>query len=374
MTTIYQEALAFAKEHIEPIAKEIDESKEFPKEVFAEIGKAGFLQLFVPTQFGGKGLTYKEHAEVCMAFSQASASVGLCYMMHNVALNVVVNNGSDELVEKICRDVMDNNHFLALAYSEAGTGTHFYIPEMKAEFLEGKVHLTGRKSMVTSAENASYYLVLAPAEQEGAIDNWVVPIESEGVSFEMAEWNGLGMRGNASAPMNVDTILDHSWRVGAPGSGQDQVFTDVAVPFVLGLAAVYSGLSMSLFQEASHHTTSRKYPDGKTLANLETVQIHLADIYNLANAARAATRDAAEAIVNGDEDAVTRVFSARVFASEGAIEAARIAMRVGGGKSYNKANAIERLLRDAYASQIMAPGVDVLKLWTGRALTGQDLL
>ena len=55
------------------------------------------------------------------------------------------------------------------------------------------------------------------------------------------------------------------------------------------------------------------------------------------------------------------------------IEVSKIAMRVGGGKSYNKQNGLERLLRDAYASQVMAPSVDVLSIWLGKAITGQNI-
>ena len=64
----------------------------------------------------------------------------------------------------------------------------------------------------------------------------------------------------------------------------------------------------------------------------------------------------------------------RIFASEAAIELARIGMRIGGGKAYNKAGNMERLLRDSYAGQIMAPSVDVLTIWLGRAITGQPLV
>ena len=49
-------------------------------------------------------------------------------------------------------------------------------------------------------------------------------------------------------------------------------------------------------------------------------------------------------------------------------------MRIGGGKSYNKADAIERYMRDSYAGQIMAPSVDVLIVWLGKAVTGQELI
>ena len=56
------------------------------------------------------------------------------------------------------------------------------------------------------------------------------------------------------------------------------------------------------------------------------------------------------------------------------IEVGRLGMRVGGGKAYNKLGDMERLVRDAYAGQIMAPSADVLTVWLGKAITGQDLL
>ena len=54
-------------------------------------------------------------------------------MMHNVALMCVLTHGSDELKKKIFTDIAENGKYLALAYSEFGTGTHFYKPEIQAE-------------------------------------------------------------------------------------------------------------------------------------------------------------------------------------------------------------------------------------------------
>ena len=92
-------------------------------------------------------------------------------MMHNVALTVVLARGSEEMKKRIIKEVVEDRKMLALAYSELGTGTHFYISDLEAENAGEKKLLTGVKSMVTSAGQASYYLVLAPSDKEGAIDN-----------------------------------------------------------------------------------------------------------------------------------------------------------------------------------------------------------
>lgn len=295
-------------------------------------------------------------------------------MMHNVALMCIMGRGSEELKKKIVGEVINERKFCALAYSELGTGTHFYKPELNIKHLDGEAVISGKKSMVTSAEYASYYLVLAPSKKEGEIDNWVVPLGSEGLKFEMENWHGMGMRGNASCPMELNEVhLDELYKIGEWGSGLDQVFSIVAPFFILGLASVYSGLGRAISRAANEHATARKYPDGSSLANIETVQIHLANIYNRVNAAAALTAHAAEKAVRGDADAVVDIIAARIAASEAAIETSIDAMRVGGGKAYNKSGPLERLMRDAYASQIMAPSVDVLTIWLGKLITDQPI-
>ena len=243
MSDFYNEALEFAKKHVAPYAKETDENAAFPVETFKEMGKAGYFKLIIPTELGGLGKGIVEHQEAVLAFAKYCPTAGLCYMMHNVALNCVLANATEETKKAICKDVVENEVFLALAYSEFGTGTHFYLPEVKAEYSAEGVVLNGVKSMVTSAEQAAYYLVLAPAEKENAINNWIVPNDSVGLSFAMNQWKGIGMRGNVSCPMKMDNIkLPMSMRIGEDGSGMDQVFAQVAPMFIVGLASVYTGL------------------------------------------------------------------------------------------------------------------------------------
>lgn len=372
MNNVYQEGKDFAKAYILPYTELTDKEGKFPEETFKELGKKGFLKLLVPEEYGGYGKGLEEHAEACFAFAESCSTTALCYMMHNVALMCVLTHGSDELKDKIFTEIVENGKFMALAYSEFGTGTHFYKPEIRAEVNGDSTTFNGTKSMVTSATHASYYLVLAPSVEEGKINNWIIPIEAEGLTFEESKWQGIGMRGNSSCPMQIDNVtLDSSFRIGAEGSGEEQVFNVVAPFFVTGLGAVYSGTAMHMFEISSKYVVDRKYPDGSSLSNIETVQIHIGNIYKHAAAAKAMTLEAARAGANGEADALAKILAARIVASEAAIECGRLSMRVGGGKAYNKSTQTERLLRDAYAGQIMAPSVDVLNIWLGKALTGQ---
>jgi len=296
-------------------------------------------------------------------------------MMHNVALTVVLSRGSEEMKKRIVKEVVEERKLLALAYSELGTGTHFYISDLKAENDGDKKLLSGVKSMVTSAGQASYYLVLAPSDVEGAIDNWLVPLETPGLKFEQNTWHGLGMRGNVSCQMHLNkAAVSVSNRIGEEGAGQEHVFNVVAPYFIAGLAGVYSGLGEHMLEESIAHAKERKYTSGTSLAEIETVQIHLAKMYNLVNSSVCTAKEATRSAAAGEEDALAKILSARVIACEMVIEAGRLGMRVGGGKAYNKVGSMERLLRDAYAGQIMAPSADVLTVWLGKAITGLPLV
>lgn len=374
MSQIYTQVRKLAEQFIEPYADELDQKKEFPVQAFKELGKAGWFSLLIPKEYGGMGLTLKEHAEVCMALAESSASAGLCYMMSNVAVNCLNLFGSDQLKQKIFSDIVQNQTFAALAYSELGTGTHFYITDATAQFNAEHAVFNGLKFMVTSGNYASYYLALLPSENGETIDNWVLPLGTQGLTFEADSWNGLGMRSNVSCFMRMtDMPLDRSWRIGEVGTGAEQVFGGIAPAFICGLAAVYSGVCKAVLTEAIKHSTHRKYTSGTALAEIETVQIHLAKIYANTNAAVCATRDAARAATEGDADALAKLLAARILASENAIALAQIGMRIGGGKAYNKMGPMERYLRDALASQVMAPSVDVLNIWLGKAITGQQI-
>jgi alkylation response protein AidB-like acyl-CoA dehydrogenase len=373
MSATYDDAKQFAQTYIAPFSREIDEKAQFPVEIFEKIGEHGYLKLLIPQEQGGLGGTLQDHVDICLAFAEGSPSVALCYMMHNVGLNCLLGYGESELSKKVLADVIENHAFIALAASEFETGTHFNKPQISVR-ADGDTYIfNGAKSMVTAASYARYLAVVAPSST-GGTDNWLIPRDTPGVSLREDEWNGLGMRGNVSCPVNFDNVaIDVSYRVGDAGSGAQQTATRVVPPFMLGLAAIYSAISLQLLAITVGYSRERVYPDGQALSHIEAIQIHLSNIYLNAMASKSLTQAATAAALRGDGDAALQIFAARTLASETAIESGRLAMRIGGGKAYNKTTLIETLLRDAYAGQIMATSVDVLHSWIGKLLTGQPL-
>ncbi|MDY0234140.1 MAG: acyl-CoA dehydrogenase family protein [Sulfurimonas sp.] len=374
MKNIYEQTIQFAKEHIEINTLEADIKAQFPSKSYDALKNNGYMGLLVPKEFSGQGLGLVEHVEVIQAIAQSCATTALSYMMHNVATMCIVLHGTKELKEEILPKIAKGEITLALAYSETGTGTHFYQPEIDLSKSGDTFILNGRKSFVTAAGFVNYYLVLSSTLNKDGLDNWLVPHTNKGVSFEEGAWDGLGMRGNVSMPMNLTNVqLSEDNRIGVEGSGLEQVFTVVAPFFITGLASVSAGIALNACEVVKNHAMQRKYTNGESLCLLPTVQNDLSKIYLKAQSAKHFTMAAANAGASGQADALTQIIAARINASELAIEVCTLAMKIGGGTAYAKRLPIERLLRDSLASQIMAPSVDVLSIWLGKAITNQQI-
>lgn len=376
MRDYYKWAKEFSDKYIKPVAEEIDEKGKFPKEIFDKIKEEGFFKVLVPTEYGGEGAVPEAQAFITQAFAEGAATVGLGYTMHNVALKFVLTFADEDFKKFIIKEVVENNKMLSLARSEFETGVHVFKSQTQLEEFEDHAAINGVKSMITSANYADYYLISVPKNSKGEMKNWLIPRESEGLSFKESDWRGIGMKGNNSCPMIMENIkLDNKYGIKICRKTCPQPYEvniDV-IYFMTGLAGVYSGVCQSLYESALNHAKNRKYGES-SLADIEPIQVHISKLYANVLAAKGALESAVNSFGKLEEDGFRKIMTARIIASENSIENANIAMRIGGGQAYNKKGNIERLMRDAYASQVMFPSIDVLKSWVGKNITGNSIL
>ena len=376
MRDYYKWAKEFSDKYIKPVAEEIDEKGKFPKEIFDKIKEEGFFKVLVTTEYGGEGAGPEAQAFITQAFAEGAATVGLGYTMHNVALKFVLTFADEDFKKFIIKEVVENNKMLSLARSEFETGVHVFKSQTQLEEFEDHAAINGVKSMITSANYADYYLISVPKNSKGEMKNWLIPRESEGLSFKESDWRGIGMKGNNSCPMIMENIkLDNKYGIKICRKTCPQPYEvniDV-IYFMTGLAGVYSGVCQSLYESALNHAKNRKYGES-SLADIEPIQVHISKLYANVLAAKGALESAVNSFAKLEKDGFRKIMTARIIASENSIENANIAMRIGGGQAYNRKGNIERLMRDAYASQVMFPSIDVLKSWVGKNITGNSIL
>jgi isovaleryl-CoA dehydrogenase len=350
-------------------APRVDRKRAFPAESIRALAGAGALGLIVPEEHGGVGGGLGSLAEACEAVGAACASTGMVFLMHEVTAATVAIGGGPAAAELLPR-MAAGTAVGTLAFSERGTGAHFYNPELKAVHEDGEVTISGRKSFVTSGGHADVYLVLVQGEAEGTADAYLVSRDDPGVSFD-GSWDGLGMAGNSSIALELaDVQVGDAARIGAAGKGTELVFGVVAPFFLVGLAAVNVGIAAAAARAATEHAAGRRYPDGSSLAEIQHVQHLIADMDLATRQARLLVREAAALGDAGDESALVVIMEAKVAATEAAAFVTQKALEATGGQGYTPLLPVERHLRDARAGAVMAPTNAVLRNWIGKALAG----
>ena len=369
----YESALArVIDDVVEPGAAAVDRDGSYPRTQLEALGEAGILGLASSPDVGGGGEGLAAAVSVVEQLARHCGSTAMVVMMHYSGSAVIEAHGPQDVREAIAA----GRHVTTLAFSEAGSRSHFWAPLGTAAKQNGGIRLDAQKSWVTAAGEAdSYVWSSRPIAADGPMTLWLVSSEAPGLSVP-APFDGLGLRGNASSPVTADGVeIPASAMLGADGAGLD-IALSVVLPWFLVLNAAASiGLMQEVTHEATTHLTRTQLVHlGQTLAQQPVGRARLAQMRIETDQTAALLSDALAAIGAGREDAQLRVLEVKAAAGEAAIDVTDLAMQVCGGAAFRKELGIERRFRDARAARVMAPTTDALNDFIGRALCGLPLL
>jgi len=364
-----------------PSAGQNDKAGRFSSEAVTALGEAGVLGLMLPADVGGSGLGPRTFAAVMTALAEADASVAMVYLMHalGAATIATARASAAAAVTPILKDISAGRHLSTLAFSEAGSRSHFWAPISRAlRNGSGSVQISAKKSFVTSAGHAHSYVVSALApEGSGPTDStlYLVAASARGVSVA-GPWDGLGLRANASAPVVLEECeVASQFQLTDDGAGFPAMLNVVLPLFNLGTASVALGLCRAAVAGTASHLKTAKFEHlGQSLGeSLPTLRAQLATMQIDSDGLASRIDDLVDHLEKPRETTMLRVLEAKAAAGDVAISVTSTAMRVCGGAAFSKHLSIERLFRDAHAGAVMAPTGDVLREFIGKSLLGIPL-
>lgn len=357
-----------AEKTIAPAAAAVDREARFPRENIDALRSAGLLKLVSGKDAGGHGLGLRAAVAIAERIARECPSTAMIWIMHNCAAATIDRHGAPELRKAVA----EGGKLATLAFSESGSRSHFWIPVSTAEKSGANVKLNAAKQLITSAGACDLYVWSSkPAAAPGLSSLWVVPVNAAGLSIP-AKYEGMGLRGNASAPITAkDVTVPAANLLGEDGKGFD-VMMGVVMPFFsIQNCAVSLGMMEGAFARTIAHVNGSTFAyDGAAINSLPQVRGHVARMRLKIDLLRGFLLDALDALEAGRADATLRVLEAKVAGAETSLEVHDLAMRVCGGAAYRRDVGVERFFRDSRAATVMAPVSDALYEFIGKAVCG----
>jgi isovaleryl-CoA dehydrogenase len=363
----------FAADRIAPIAAQIDETNDFPRALWPEMGALGLHGITVEEEDGGLGLGYLEHVVAMEEVSRASGAVGLSYGAHsNLCVNQIRRWARPEQKRRYLPKLISGEHVGSLAMSEAGSGSDVLSMGLRAEASgSDRYVLNGAKYWITNAPHADTLVVYAktdPAAGPRGVSAFLIEKGMAGFSVSK-KLDKMGMRGSDTAELVFqDCEVSAENLLGEPGQGARILMSGLDYERAV-LAAGPLGIMQACLDVVLPYVRERKQ-FGAPIGSFQLMQAKVADMYVALNSARAYVYAVARAC---DAGRTTRFDAAGaiLLASENAVKTCLEAIQALGGAGYTRDWPVERFLRDAKLYDIGAGTNEIRRYLIGRELIGQ---
>ncbi len=342
----------FARDVVAPRAAGIDRSGEFPLDVMKAAARLGLFGITVPKAWGGLGLDAVSYVLAIEALARSSATVAVSLVAHNsLVAELVAHKGRTAQKDLWLPALAAGSAIGAFALSEPDAGTDAAALQTRATRIAGGYRLSGRKTWVANADAASLVVVFARTRPElrgQGITAFLVPMSTPGIA-RTARRDSLGVRGLGCMDLQLDCEVEDAVVLGSVDQGLPAALWALDGGRI-GIAAQALGIGEAALAEAIAFARTRE-TFGRRIAEYQAVQWMIADAATDLEAARMLTWKAADAR-DRQHQVTLEASMAKLAASEAAHKAADKAMQILASEGYRAGSTVERLFRDARATEI----------------------
>jgi alkylation response protein AidB-like acyl-CoA dehydrogenase len=342
-----------AEDKIAPRAAEIDETDEWPEDVYRVLVDNDLMAVGYPEEDGGSGGGSLAFGVMIEELSRVSAGVALTPIVSKLGAIPLALAGSDEqrtaMVGGICRGEV----LMSYALTEAGAGSDAASLATRYTRDDEGFVLDGTKRFITGAGVSHAYVVFAtmdPSLRAKGISAFLVMRDDPGVSFGRVE-HKMGIHGSPTREVILEGCTVPAGRlIGEEGDGFTIALRtlDHSRPVI---AAQAVGIAQGALDLAARYATERRQ-FGERVSDFQAIRFMLADMQMKLEAARLLTYRALAACDRGDPGMTMHSSIAKCVASDAAMAITTDAVQILGGYGYMREYPAERYMRDAKITQI----------------------
>ncbi len=365
----------FAEAEIAPHAERWDREHHFPVDVVQQMGKLGLFGLTAPEEYGGAAGDFTSLCVAIEEIGRVDQSMGITLEAAvGLGINPVLTFGSDEQKQRWLPDLVAGNRLAAFGLTEPGSGSDAGATRTRAELRDGAWVVNGSKQFITNSGSDITSLVTVTArtgqnpDGSAEISAIIVPNSTPGFTVEPA-YHKLGWHASDTHPLTfADVRVPESHLLGARGRGFAQFLATLDDGRV-AIAALAVGCIQACLEQCVQYAGERT-TFGVPIGRKQGVAFQIADLAVMAEAARTLVYKAA-AVKDGGGS--TKEFKqaaaiAKLYATESAVTATRIATQVFGGYGFMEEYPVARFYRDAKVLEIGEGTSEVQRMLIARGL------
>src|SRR5580704_6765158 len=353
----------FAQSEVKPLAKELDETGKFPRDLIGKAAELGLTGVAFPEEEGGAGFDHIGYSIVIEDISRCCASTGVILSVQNsLFCDPIHRYGTTEQKKKFLLPFARGEKIGCYALTEPQAGSNAAALQTKAVKDGDSYVIDGTKTWITNggaADAAIVYVNTDPAKGEKGITAIVVEKGTPGFKVGKEE-KKLGIHATACSELVFsDCMVPLANRIGNEGEGY-KVALSTLDGGRIGIAAQATGIAQGAF-DAALKWSQERMAFGHPISQFQAIQFMLADTATEIDAARLLVRKAAWKQDSGGRFSLEAA-TAKLFASEMATRVTHKAIQIHGGNGYSREYPVERMYRDARITEIYEGTSEIQRL------------
>ena len=359
----------FAKNEVEPLARKMDATGEFPHDLVRKMGDLGLMGIPVSEKYGGAGMDTVAYASAVMELAKVDASLAITMAAHTSLGTVpIVLTGTEEQKQKWVPLLASGKTLGAFGLTEPEAGSDAGSTRTAAVKDGDHYVVNGSKIFITNASEAGVLSFTAQIMEEGikkGIGAFTIPTDITGLKIGPKE-KKMGWRASDTRQLFFEDMkVPVENMLGNPKEGF-KTFLKTLIGGRISVGALAVGTAEGAYKKALKYSTERK-AFGREIYKFQSIGFKLADMATRIEAAKLLVFNSAWMKDQG-KDVIKEAAMAKLFASEVAMDVTTEAIQIYGGYGYVAEYDVERFFRDAKVLEIGEGTSEVQRLVISREI------